>query len=138
MNIKYIIPIMCAALLSCETAAEYKIRLSEMPDTELFSYCIFSTHKDVLLDEMVERKLIRKKEAPYVKQEAIFVGMSEKAVRCSLGYPPKINKTASALGVQYQWVYECLHGSGDFTYRVPCKYVHIRNGKVTSYQFLDD
>ena len=146
MKTKYIIPIICVALLSCETTEEYKNNikadLTSMTDAEVIKECIqpsyLSLHQEIALDEIVKRNLMDNVSAEYIKAEKIFIGMPEEAVRCSLGWPTKVNTTASAGGMQYQWVYECVHGTGDFSYYLPCKYVHIKNGKVTSYRFLDN
>ena len=139
MSIKYIIPILCVALLSCETMeealAKHETRIAAMTDAELLKECRYSWLKDVTLDAIDKRGLADETSIKYIKAEKIFIGMQTWAVECAVGFPSKINKTASALGVRYQWVYECATGNG---YSLPCKYVYIRNGKVTSYQFLDD
>ncbi len=139
MNIKYIIPILCVALLSCESfddflmgnPSDYKISYAAMTDEELLKECRTLFYRDIALDEIEKRGLMDDVSLGYIRAEKIYIGMSEKAARCSLGSPENVNTTVSAGGVRHQWVYECYTGNG---YSLPCKYVYIRNGKVTSHQ----
>ncbi|MGI9440434.1 MAG: hypothetical protein ACR2OT_05585 [Parvibaculales bacterium] len=148
MKKQYIISALCLALMSCEsygeyekrtTAPAYKLSIAAMTDAEVLEECRpYATHKDIVLDEIVERDLMSLKSLVHVVSEKIYVGMSEEAVKCSLGRPASINTTASVGGIRYQWVYECPHSSGGISYTLPCKYLHIENGVVTSYRVLDD
>lgn len=61
------------------------------------------------------------KELKYIRDEKIYIGMSEKALLCSWGKPQRTNTSASAYGQTIQYVY------GD-------QYVYVENNKVRSFQ----
>ena len=68
MSIKYIIPILCVALLSCESfddflmgdPSDYKISYAAMTDEEILKECRTLFHRDIALDEIQKRGLMKK------------------------------------------------------------------------------
>ncbi|MBQ0070396.1 MAG: hypothetical protein KBS81_00825 [Spirochaetales bacterium] len=70
------------------------------------------------------------KDATYIYNRQIYIGMPKDAVLRSWGRPTKINTSTYAWGVHEQLVYE----SGSYEYHThKTKYVYIENGKVSSW-----
>jgi hypothetical protein len=74
--------------------------------------------------EAEKRNIISASELDLVKNKQIKIGMSECALRASLGGFPAVNTTVGSYGTHKQFVF-----SGG--------YVYVENGKVTSWQFRD-
>jgi hypothetical protein len=71
------------------------------------------------------KKNYNSKEVEYIKNNAVFVGMSEKAMYESVGRPLRTNSTV----VQNLSNKQCIYGDGVFIY--------VENGKVVGWQNIE-
>ena len=76
----------------------------------------------VIKDELIRRKAVPVHEWQYIDQRQLVVGMSELGLQLSWGYP----RSVGSWGVQKQYIYKFD--------RSRSKYVHLKNGKVSSWQ----
>ena len=76
----------------------------------------------VIKNELIRRKAVPLHEWQYIDQKRLVVGMSEVGLQLSWGYP----RSVGSWGVHKQYIY-----SSD---RAQSKYVHLKNGKVSSWQ----
>jgi len=84
--------------------------------------------RELMIDEAKRRGWLTDDEIELVKQKKIRIGMSERALKISWGYPSDINRTVGSFGVHKQCVYGTYSGYSSPTY------VYVENGKVTSWQ----
>lgn len=70
---------------------------------------------------LIGRRLISDRELRSVETKSVFIGMSESALVCALGWPSHRNRTVTAAGESVQWVYRDL-------------IVYTDNGSVTAFQ----
>ena len=76
----------------------------------------------VIKNELIRRKAVPVREWQYIDQRQLVVGMSEVGLQLSWGYPRSIG----SWGVHKQYIYR--------SDRSRSKYVHLKNGKVSSWQ----
>jgi hypothetical protein len=80
-------------------------------------------HLEAALEELSRRHAFTAKEIVMIRSQALLIGMSEKAMLCSIGPPEDINRTITSAGMHSQFAY-----SGR-------KFVYTENGIVTAIQY---
>jgi hypothetical protein len=75
--------------------------------------------------EIERRELLSPLDWQHAPRGTVVIGMTATGVRCSLGMPSAINRTATRGGTQEQWVY--ARGARR-------SYVYIERGAVTAWQ----
>jgi hypothetical protein len=104
-------------------------QLTSVTDEQLL-YALTSQTKprELMIDEAQRRGWLTDGEIETVKRKNLRIGMSERALLISWGYPSNINRTVGSFGVHKQYVYGTYSGYSSPTY------VYVENGKVTTWQ----
>lgn len=113
-------------LIGCATAPTVE-QLNRMSDDQVMRTLVY--HKNVnVLREAFSRNLITSDEFNLIVDRKIRVGMSEKALIASWGYPSKVNRSVDRYGVHKQYVY------GSYSKYSSPTYVYVENDEVTGWQ----
>jgi hypothetical protein len=114
----------CMASVNTETAREKSVM--ELCQVIYWDRGGFGSGGDIALAELRTRDAWSEKDMEAVSSGVPYVGMSENAARCNVGFFDKQNTTITENGVSKQ------HVNGEFPYSW---YFYTRNGVVTGIQF---
>jgi hypothetical protein len=127
---RLLITVSCAVLLAGCAGSPYSLArgnpaelAAASVDQLCFAY-VFDRSPAVRV-EIERRGLLSDFDWQHAPQGAVAIGMTATGVRCALGMPSAINRTATRAGVQEQWVY--ARGARR-------SYVYIEAGVVTAWQ----
>lgn len=120
-----------ATLTGCITPEEYEAKIQTGDPVsvcqEYEGLALYDRSQSIadqragILNTLLERGAVTKREASSIREGKIYLGMSEIALNCAWGRPDTVNTSVGSWGVHKQYVY------GD-------NYAYVENGTVKSWQ----